>query len=448
MTELSQAQQLLAEIGPEEWERRVLALSPTERKKLYYNWPFWARPSQLRPEGDWRTVLYLAGRGWGKTRVGAEDTRSVAESGLVPRIALVAETAADARDVMVEGESGILSVSPPWFKPNYEPSKRRITWPNGVIAQTFSAEDPDQLRGPQSGYAWCDEMAKWKYPDETWSNLQLGLRLGAFPRNLVTTTPRPTELVKRLVGKARNGDTSVAVVTGTTYDNLSNLAPTFRDEILETYEGTRLGRQELYADILDDVPGALWNHKMLDELRVRESQVPWDDIFRVVIGVDPSTTTGERADETGIAVVALATNNHAYVLGDESLRASPRTWARAVVEAYEDYSADMVIGETNNGGDMVAAVIRSALDPGQAMPRYKKVHASRGKRVRAEPIAALYEQGRVHHVGIFKVLEDQMTTWVPDMPNSPDRLDALVWALTELQRGKRHRGSFDKPPGL
>jgi phage terminase large subunit-like protein len=240
----------------------------------------------------------------------------------------------------------------------------------------------------------------------------------------------------------------VKVIMGTTYDNLDNLAPTFRDEILETYEGTRVGRQELYADILDDVPGALWSHDSIGATRVTEDQVPWDQIFRIVIGVDPSVTTGEKADETGIVIVGLAADNHAYVLGDESMRGSPRAWARKVVDAYEDYMADMIVGETNNGGDMVATVIRSSLDITQAMPHYKKVHASRGKRVRAEPMAALYEQGRVHHVGTFPILEEQMTTWVPDMPKSPDRMDALVWSLTEIVRGKRHRGSYEKPKGM
>lgn len=370
------------------------------------------------------------------------------EAGKVSHIALVAETAADAREVMVEGESGIMAISPPWNMPKYEPSKRRITWPNGCVANTYSAEDPDQLRGPQSGYAWCDEIAKWANPEDTWSNLQLGLRLGMDPRTIITSTPRPIPLVKRLVQKARNGDPSVRVIMGTTYDNLANLAPTFRDEILETYEGTRVGRQELYADILDDVPGALWSQDSIDDQRVTEDQVPWDQIFRVVVGVDPAMTSGENADLTGIVVVGLATNNHAYVLADLSMKGTPREWARAVVNTYQDYMADMVIGEVNAGGDMVAAVIRSSLDPSEAMPHYKKVHASRGKRVRAEPIAALAEQGRIHHVGSFKELENELTTWTPDMPKSPDRLDAYVWGMTELLKGKRHRGSYDKPPGM
>jgi phage terminase large subunit-like protein len=395
---------------------------------LEASWPAIARPNQLPPPGDWQVWLLLAGRGFGKTRTLAEWVCQQAGSGQAGRIALVAATAADARDVLVEGQSGILAVSPPWFRPVYEPSKRRLTWPNGAMATTFSAEEPERLRGPQHGAAVCDELGAWSRP-ETWDMLQFGLRLGRYPRCLVATTPRPTKLIRELL--AREGR-DVTVTRGSTYENRVNLAPGFFDQIIRKYEGTRLGRQELNAELLDDVPGALWSGARLEELRwpVYKS-VP--DLVRIVIAIDPATTSGEDADETGIIVAGKDARGHGYVLGDTSGRYPPTDWARLAISLYRQHKADRVVPEVNNGGDMVEATLRM-VDPNVA---YTAVRATRGKVVRAEPVAALYEQGRIHHIGAFPTLEDQMCGFTPDLDRktagfSPDRVDALVWALTDL----------------
>ncbi len=395
---------------------------------LEASWPAIARPNQLPPPGDWQVWLLLAGRGFGKTRTLAEWVCQQAGSGQAGRIALVAATAADARDVLVEGQSGILAVSPPWFRPVYEPSKRRLTWPNGAMATTFSAEEPERLRGPQHGAAVCDELGAWSRP-ETWDMLQFGLRLGRYPRCLVATTPRPTKLIRELL--AREGR-DVTVTRGSTYENRVNLAPGFFDQIIRKYEGTRLGRQELNAELLDDVPGALWSGARLEELRwpVYKS-VP--DLVRIVIAIDPATTSGEDADETGIIVAGKDARGHGYVLGDTSGRYPPTDWARLGISLYRQHKADRVVAEVNNGGDMVEATLRM-VDPNVA---YTAVRATRGKVVRAEPVAALYEQGRIHHIGAFPTLEDQMCGFTPDLDRktagfSPDRVDALVWALTDL----------------
>jgi len=395
---------------------------------LEASWPAIARPNQLPPPGDWQVWLLLAGRGFGKTRTLAEWVCQQAGSGQAGRIALVAATAADARDVLVEGQSGILAVSPPWFRPVYEPSKRRLTWPNGAMATTFSAEEPERLRGPQHGAAVCDELGAWSRP-ETWDMLQFGLRLRRYPRCLVATTPRPTKLIRELL--AREGR-DVTVTRGSTYENRVNLAPGFFDQIIRKYEGTRLGRQELNAELLDDVPGALWSGARLEELRwpVYKS-VP--DLVRIVIAIDPATTSGEDADETGIIVAGKDARGHGYVLGDTSGRYPPTDWARLAISLYRQHKADRVVAEVNNGGDMVEATLRM-VDPNVA---YTAVRATRGKVVRAEPVAALYEQGRIHHIGAFPTLEDQMCGFTPDLDRktagfSPDRVDALVWALTDL----------------
>lgn len=364
----------------------------------------------------------LAGRGFGKTRTGAEYVRARVEAGEWVRVALVAETAADARDVMVDGPAGILDASPPSFRPRYEPSRRRLTWPNGAIATTYSATDPDQLRGPQHDGAWADEPAKWQYAQDTWDNLMFGLRLGTDPRCIATTTPRPIALIRDLL--ARRG-ADVVVTSGATYENAANLAPAFLNQIVRKYEGTRLGRQELLAELLDDTPGALWTRATIEAGRVRE--VP--ELRRIVVAVDPAMTSGDDADETGIIVAGKGADGHGYVLTDLTCRLSPDGWARRAVDAYHEHAADRLVAEVNNGGDLVAHTIRTV----DRTVSYKAVHASRGKRVRAEPVSALYEQGKVHHVGGFAALEDQMCTFVPDLTDgSPDRVDALVWVLTDL----------------
>ena len=388
-------------------------------QRLRYDWRRWARPNQLPPPGDWTKWLVLAGRGFGKTRSGAEYVRSMIEAGRAGRVALVAPIASDARDVMVEGPAGIMAVSPPWFEPTYEPSKRRLTWPNGALAFTYSADEPKRLRGPEHDLSWADELAAWNYP-ETWDMLMMGLRAGRNPRAVITTTPRPIRIIRELLE-----DSHTVVTRGSTYENLGNLAPTFRDTILSKYEGTRLGRQELYAEVLDDVPGALWTRAMLESARGHQL----GDLHRVVVAIDPAVTSGDDADETGIIVAAKAADGLYDVLADRSCRMSPDGWATRAITALDEFKADRIVAEVNNGGDLVEATIRTV----RRNAPYRKVHASRGKRVRAEPIAALYEQSRVRHHGNLEHLEAQMLTFLPEGSDaSPDRVDALVWALTEL----------------
>lgn len=409
----------LAALPGEQLQAAIETLTDDEAAALLYDWKFWARPSQLPPPGDWRVWLILAGRGFGKTRTGAETVIDRVRRGVSKRVGLIAPTAADARDVMVEGESGILACSPPDFRPLYEPSKRRLTWPNGAVATLFSAEEPDRLRGPQHDFIWADEPAAWKYP-ETWDMAMFGLRLGTNPQVVATTTPRPTRLIRDLVA-----DPGTVVTRGTTYENARNLAPAFLSAIVKKYEGTRLGRQELNGEILDDNPGALWSRNVIEALRVREHP----PLLRIVVGVDPAVTSDPKSDETGIVVAGVDAAGHYYVLADASLQGTPLTWATAVKRVYDQYRADRVVAEKNNGGELVEANLRTV----DRTLSYRGVWASRGKQTRAEPISSLYEQGKVHHVGTFPLLEDQMCDWAPDSGDpSPDRMDALVWAMTEL----------------
>jgi phage terminase large subunit-like protein len=334
---------------------------------------------------------------------------------------LISETAADCRDIMIEGESGILACSPPWFRPHYEPSKRRLTWPNGAVATAYSAEEPDQLRGPGHDGAWCDELAKWAHlhrRENAWSNLMFGLTLGADPRCIVTTTPRPLALLKEI----RESPTT-SLVTGHMRENLPNLSPVTQREIIDRYEGTRLGLQELAGQELEDVEGALWDRITIDEYRVST----YPPLAYVVVGVDPEATDTETSSETGIVGAGLGDDGEFYILRDGTRKGSPHEWATAAISVFSLLEADRIIAEVNQGGDMVASTLRTV---DQRVP-IRKVHASRGKRTRAEPIAALYEQGRVHHVGFLPELEEQLCTW-DGTGTSPDRLDALVWAMTEL----------------
>lgn len=408
-----------------------------EKAEALHNWPFWARDEQLPPLGEWRTWLIMAGRGFGKTRTVCEWARDRIENYGCGRLAIVAETAADARDVLIEGESGLLSICPPWNRPNYEPSKRRVTWPNGAIASTYSADDPEQLRGPQHDAAIADEIGKWRY-FEAWDNLQFGLRLGSDPRCAVATTPRPTKLLRDLMAQK-----STVVTRGTTYENAVNLAPAFMEQIISRYEGTRIGRQELNAELLEDVPGALWTREMIEQSRA--VNVP--PLVRVVVGVDPEAESGDQSAETGIIVAGIDVHGHGWILEDASAHGTPHVWGKAVVAAHSKHKADRIIGEVNNGGEMIEFVIKTvARDAGIANVPYKAIRASRGKQARAEPIAALYEQRKVHHVGLFAQLEDQMAGWVPGQGMaSPDRLDALVWALSELMLTGGGKGYSSKP---
>jgi phage terminase large subunit-like protein len=406
---------------PDEQRRRLLDdLSDDEADDLEHDWRFWARADQLPPPGDWRTWLILAGRGWGKTRTGAEWVRAEVEAGRRGRLALIGATAADVRDVMIEGESGIMATARPSFRPVYEPSKRRVTWPNGAIATAYSADEPDRLRGPQHDGAWPDELAAWRYP-EALDMLMFGLRLGPDPRSVVTTTPRPTKLIRELIAAS-----TTAVTTGSTYDNLENLAPAFAEQIIRKYEGTRLGRQELLAEILTDVPGALWTYAMLEDRR------PAPDCSRIVVAIDPSGGSDSENDAQGIGVAGLGVDDRGYVLADRTCKLSPDGWGRRAVQAYIDHAADLIVYEKNFGGDMVEAVIQTAARAMRVVVKTKAVVASRGKRVRAEPVAALYEQQRVSHCEVFPELEEELTTWTPESGTSPNRMDWLVWALTEL----------------
>jgi phage terminase large subunit-like protein len=447
MTNMLSPAQILAALPEEEREEYLRSLTPAAMAALKYNWEFFARPNQLEPEGDWTTWLILAGRGFGKTRVGAETIRkwvcgdTPLSRGRCSRIALVAETAADARDVMILGESGLLACHPKEFRPTWSPANRCVTWPNGAKAWAYNATEPDQLRGPQHDGAWVDELAKFAKSQETWDQLQFGLRLGEHPRQIVTTTPRPIPIIRKLI----NNDDCL-VTRGRTYDNSDNLASPFLKQIEERYGGTRIGRQELEGEVLDDMPGALWNREMIDGSRKPDAMQP--DYERIVVAVDPAASSGEDADETGIVAVGLATdddgNRRGYVLADKSLRGTPDEWAAEAVRLYHALDADKIVAEKNQGGEMVEAVLRTK---GRDIP-IELVHASRGKIVRAEPVAALYEQGRVHHVGRFDKLEDQMCLFTRDADrspgNSPDRVDALVWGLSALFEkitGRRKRKS-------
>jgi len=419
----------------------VLEVVPREsHERLKYEWRAWARPEQLPPAGTWSTWFVLAGRGFGKTRCGAEWARAEVESGRRGRLALVAPTAADARDVMTEGESGIMAISPRWFRPTYEPSKRRITWPNGAQATLYSADEPERLRGPQHDGAWADEPASWRYGQEAWDMLQFGLRLGTDPRAVVTGTPKPVKLVRELA----KAPTTV-VTRGSTYDNAPNLAGPFLEAIKARYEGTRLGRQELHAEILEDVEGALWTYGLIERARVRTAPHTW---LRTVVAVDPSGSAKATADEAGIIAVRTAMCScqgepaiHAFVLEDVTGRYSPDEMGRRAVELYHRYACDRLVAEDNFGGKIIEDLIR-LIDRRVA---YRAVHASRGKIVRAEPVAALYEQGRVHHVGGFERLEDELCTYTPQVSSSPGRMDALVWAITDLMLGEGY-ASFGKAP--
>lgn len=331
---------------------------------------------------------------------------------------------------MIEvGESAILKISPPWFTPVYEPSKRRLTWPNGVIATIFSGDEPGQLRGPQHGSAWVDELAKFKYPDDTWSNLVLGLRLGDDPRVVVTTTPRPIPAIKDLAV-----DDATVTTTGSTFENAANLAPSFLREVMRRYGGTRLGEQELYGRIMGDTPGALWTREVLEKTRIKAAP----DAVRIVVGIDPGASTTESANNTGIVAAGIDGIRHGIVLSDATMKGKPAEWGEAAVRLYDRLHADCVVGEVNNGGDMVQHVVETAAAALHARGErptpainFKQVRASRGKYTRAEPISAMYGQGVIHNVGLFPDLEDELCTWVPG-EDSPDRLDAMVWALTEL----------------
>ena len=416
--------ELLMERPADEREAFISSLSEAEAESLLRRWRgFLARPEQLAPEGDWDIWMILAGRGFGKTRSGSEWVREEVEAGRANRIALVGETQRDLEKVMIEGDSGLLSVCSDLIE-NYTKKPVQIRFSNGALALGFNATEPDQLRGPQFDLAWSDELAKWKYARDTWDQLQFGLRLGEHPRQIVTTTPRPIELVRAIVAQQEG---QAAITRGRMRDNAHNLADSFIKKIETRYGGTRLGRQELEGQILGDMPGALWHLSDIDLYRVQQKP---DDFDRILVAIDPAVTAGEDADEHGLIVAGLK-GQEAYVLEDASLRGTPFEWAKRADVLYKHYHADGVVVEVNQGGDMVKQTLRAVNDNMNII----EVRASRGKHVRAEPIAALYEQGRVHHVGAFPELENQMcmmTNQGYEGEDSPDRLDALVWVMSKF----------------
>jgi phage terminase large subunit-like protein len=408
------------------------ALTPEQRAELQYIWPAWARPEQLPPlttrDGKpWLYWLLLAGRGFGKSRTGAEWARQKAKDIPGSHGALIGPTAADTRDVMVKA---LIACSPAHEGLVYEPSKRRLAWSNGSSATLYSAEEPDRLRGPQHHWAWADELAAWQYADEVWDMLMMTLRLGERPQVVASTTPRPIAIVRRLLKDPGTIDTR-----GSTFDNAANLSSVFIQAVKDRYDGTRLGRQELYAEVLEDVDGALWTHEMIERSRVKAAP----PLRRIVVGVDPSGSAKKEADETGIVIAGVGDCNclgdveqHGFVLQDKSGRYSPADMGKTAIDAYRTWEADRIVAEDNFGGQIIDDLIH-LIDPN--VP-YRAVHASKGKIVRAEPIAALYERGRVHHVGMHAKMEDEICTYTPQEPKSPGRMDALVWALTDLMMGE------------
>lgn len=413
-------------------DRTAGTITDEQAAAIVYNWRYLARAKQLPPaDDDWHVWVILSGRGFGKTWVGSNYVIEFARNNPEYPIALIGQTKADVRDTMVEvGESSILRQSPSDFLPHYEPSKRRLTWPNGAVAMIYSGDEPGQLRGPQHGLAWLDELAKFKYTRETWDMMEMGLRLGPRPHAVVTTTPRPIPVITNLLK-----DEQARVITGSTFENAANLPARFLERLRVRYEGTRLGQQELEGRILTDVPGALWTRDMLEVARRGEDDLP--PFVRVGIAIDPAVTAGVDSNETGIIAGALGADGRAYILHDYSGRMSPDLWARTAVRAYHMQEADFIVAEVNNGGDLVQSVIKTV----DATVKYRAVRATRGKYTRAEPVAALYEQGKVSHVGALAELEDQLCTWLPG-EDSPDRLDALVWLLTELMLKQPARRSI------
>ena len=420
LTELSRLEKL-ALLSSQDRSDYLNQFSEDELSRLLESYEFKARPKQLFPKGDYRTWVILSGRGFGKSFIGSNWVINQAQTQKYP-IALIGSNAADVRDYMIEtGESSIMKQAPKWFTPQYQPSKRRLVFPNGVIAITYTAEDPDQLRGFNGNSAWVDELAKYQYPQETWDNLQFALRLGQHPKIVVTTTPRPLKIIKELWQ-----DPKVIKTVGSTRENQANLASSFIDYVYNKYAGSRLGRQELEGEILMDTPGALWSYTNLDNNRV--SKHP--ELKQIVVAIDPAITAEEDSNETGIIVCGIDENDHGYIIEDASGIYHPQEWSTLAVKLYDKYKANYIVAEVNQGGEMVVNTIKqTAKGLGHRHIPVKHVHATKGKYTRGEPIAVLYEQNKVHHVGSFATLEDQMTSYLPGDKTSPDRMDALVWGL-------------------
>ena len=430
----------LRHLPPAKVKKLLTELGPAKVDELQHDWSFWGRDAQFPPiNNDWNTWLINAGRGFGKTRCGAEWVREQVKLGH-KRIACVASTNSDIERVMVKGESGFLSVC--WKNdkdnkgkhmgfPEWSPTKRSLTWANGAKVEFYSAEEPERLRGPQFSAAWCDELAAWNKDMDTWQMLQFCLRLGKHPRVCVTTTPKPTKLMRELLKNPKT-----VVTSGSTFDNSANLADTYLVAVRDQYEGTRIGRHELYAEVLEEAEGALWTTETLDAASIKHEDVP--DLARIVVALDPAVTANAESDMTGIVVAGVDINGIAYVLGDYTAKLSPQGWAEKAIGLYHQYEADRIVAEVNQGGDMVKLTIHN-IDDNVA---YKAVRASRGKYARAEPVSALYERNLVKHVSNppdganLNELETQLRTWEPlGRIGSPDRLDAMVWAITDLCLG-------------
>jgi phage terminase large subunit-like protein len=411
----------------------IRSLTEAEAAALLYEWRgFWARPSQLPPgtpgaqlaQSGWLFWVIQAGRGFGKTRTGAETVREWAANPN-ERFLMIAPTTSDVRDTMIEGPSGLLQCYPPGSKPQWEPTKRLVRFPSGAIGITRSADEPERLRGPQFTKFWADELCAWRFIDDAWDQIMFGFRVKSSAlQGVITTTPKPLKTYKALIADAKT-----VVTRGSTRENQTHLSRAFLDRVIAQYEGTRLGRQEIDAEILDDTPGALWTRAIIEAHRIslKEAQDHVDLVVRIVVAIDPAVTATDESDETGIVVVGLTRSGHVLVYDDLSLRDTPLKWAAVAINALHFRRGDRIVGEVNNGGDLVESNIRT-IDPN--VP-FRAVRASRGKMIRAEPVAAMYEQGRVHHVGAFPMLEDEMCNWIPGM-RSPSRMDALVWGITEL----------------
>ena len=435
--------QELRKLPGDQLKKTLAQLSPKQIEELKYNWEFWARPEQIPPKGDWNTFLALAGRGWGKTKASVEWVRQQIKQGH-KRIAYVCATNSDIERTFVKGESGILNAC--WDKdktirgahlgrPEWSPTKRTLFWANGAKVECYSAEEPERLRGPQFHAAACDEICAWNKDVETFDMLQFCLRLGKHPKVFIATTPKPTKLIRKIMA-----DPKTLIVRGSTFDNADNLADTYLEAVKRQYEGTRLGKQELYAEVLEEAEGALWTTEMLDSCQVSREDVP--DLQRIVVAIDPAITSNAESDMTGIVVAGVDINGIVYVLGDYTEKLSPQGWASKSISLYHQWEADRIVAEKNQGGDMV----RRTLEVEDETVPIKLVHASRGKMARAEPVSALYERGLVKHVrnpedgANLEELETQMRTWNPlGSIGSPDRLDSCVWSITELALGSYQR---------
>lgn len=428
---------LLQPDGWDEW-------TPQQKRKfldtLKYNWDFWARPEQRLPDLNkpWKVWMILSGRGWGKTRTGAEAIKKLMLENPGCRIGIIGMTAGAVRDTCYEGESGLLSVIPPemYDRSNggkYNRSLGQLTLSNGSMAFSFSGSDPEKLRGFQSHFLWMDELCAFAYAQEAWDMSMMGLRLGQHPRIIITTTPKPSPLIVELVRRGHDEPDNVILTTGSTFDNKANLPESTLQELRNRYEGTTMGRQELYAELILDDPGALWKRALIEETRISIHDFDLTKMTKIVVAIDPSmSAVTERESETGMIIAGLGENGHAYIIEDASLlRPSPDTWSTLAIRKYHEYGANRIVAEVNQGYDLVTNLLNTKDDK---VP-VKKVYATRGgKYLRAEPVAALYEQKKIHHVGLHGPLEDQMTQWIPGKP-SPDRLDALVWAITDLMLG-------------